>query len=800
MSACSIMTGPGAGTIAACLFFLPMTSGQTACADTIYVPGDYPTIQQAIDACSDGDKVVVSDGNYTGPGNVNLDFDGRLITVRSASGDPNLCIIDCEGNGRGFVFTSRETAEAVVEGLTITAGFADEGGGLFISDASPTIRDCIISNCFGDLHGGGVYINGGLPSFTNCAFLGNITPGEGGGVYGYEGGASPIIGCVFEENEAWGLGGALYSVVDWDVLISQTTFTDNGYGNHGGAVYHGYATLTLDGCTFVGNYVAPAPPSSGGAVYVDGAWLNVANSTFTSNFAREGGAIVANAAILDIADTQFTTNYVYERGGALELIGSIAVLAGCTFLSNMSSASGDGGGAIYHASGDLITTECAFESNMAWRFGGALCNTDGEADVIHCTLTDNFTLTDTDGTDAGGAIANLTDGILTVTGGSFSGNDSADAGGAIANAFNSTLTITGCTLFSNSAAVSGGGGLFNGQSSTADVNDCTFIGNLAFNGGGGAVFGDLGTTIRSSDFMDNSAPLGGAISTSSDPDRIIDNCRFFGNVASIGGAVHQHGGKIVDCVFRHNDALNDGGAVSNSYVQATIVNCAFTANTADGNGGGIHSLDSNPAVKNSTFSGNAAQLGGAMCNTLYSHPTVTNCILWGDEGGEIHDSDGSNAVVTYCDVQGGHAGEGNIDVDPLFIENPDPGPDGIWGTGDDNYGDLHLHSGSPCIDAADNTAVPDGVTTDLDGNPRFVDDPDTEDTGYGEPPIVDMGAYEYQVEESCPADFDDDGDVDTADLLYLLGAWGTPDGDVDSDGDTDTSDLLALLAAWGQCP
>ena len=52
----------------------------------------------------------------------------------------------------------------------------------------------------------------------------------------------------------------------------------------------------------------------------------------------------------------------------------------------------------------------------------------------------------------------------------------------------------------------------------------------------------------------------------------------------------------------------------------------------------------------------------------------------------------------------------------------------------------------------------------------------------------------------CPADFDGDGDVDTADLLHLLGAWGTPDGDVDGDGDTDTADLLALLGAWGQCP
>jgi len=71
--------------------------------------------------------------------------------------------------------------------------------------------------------------------------------------------------------------------------------------------------------------------------------------------------------------------------------------------------------------------------------------------------------------------------------------------------------------------------------------------------------------------------------------------------------------------------------------------------------------------------------------------------------------------------------------------------------------------------------------------------------------IVEAGIDAFMVSQydcgsACPADFDDDGDVDTADLLFLLGAWGTPDGDVDGDGDTDTSDLLDLLAAWGDCP
>ena len=87
-----------------------------------------------------------------------------------------------------------------------------------------------------------------------------------------------------------------------------------------------------------------------------------------------------------------------------------------------------------------------------------------------------------------------------------------------------------------------------------------------------------------------------------------------------------------------------------------------------------------------------------------------------------------------------------------------------------------------------------------------MDDTGTLDTGVPDPPLypqhVDMGAYEFQGTSGipCPADFDDDGDVDTADMLFLLAAWGTPDGDVDGDGDTGTADLLALLAAWGECP
>ena len=93
---------------------------------------------------------------------------------------------------------------------------------------------------------------------------------------------------------------------------------------------------------------------------------------------------------------------------------------------------------------------------------------------------------------------------------------------------------------------------------------------------------------------------------------------------------------------------------------------------------------------------------------------------------------------------------------------------------------------------------------DLDGNPRFADDPATADTGCGVSAVVDMGAYEFQ---GTPAtiklgDIDGDGAVAVPDLLTLLAAWGPAApgcdlADLDVDGLVGRTDLELLLANWG---
>ena len=132
---------------------------------TIRVPTDYPTIQAGIDAAVDRDIVLVADGNYVGPGNKDLDFKGKAITVQSENG-PESCVIDMQGNGRGFYFHSGETKSSVLSGFTITNGRADYGGGIRCS-SEPTITNCIIIGNTAVRSGGGIFVLFGLvPSQT----------------------------------------------------------------------------------------------------------------------------------------------------------------------------------------------------------------------------------------------------------------------------------------------------------------------------------------------------------------------------------------------------------------------------------------------------------------------------------------------------------------------------------------------------------------------------------------------------------------------------------------------------------
>ncbi len=297
----------------------------------------------------------------------------------------------------------------------------------------------------------------------------------------------------------------------------------------------------------------------------------------------------------------------------------------------------------------------------------------------------------------------------------------------------------------------------------------------------------------------------------------VSGNRITGNSASNGGGLRECNGLISHNFISGNTATERGGGLFGC--NGPVTNNLISGNTADYGGGLYSCLNANPGIIKNTITGNAANLeGGAMfdCPT-----TVSNNVIVSNQavsGGGIH----GPSLTSYNNVwdnQGGDyaggaaPGEGDISADPLFLI-PGVRRD-IWLDG--NY---HLLAGSPCIDAGNNAAVA-GAPGDLDGGERFFDDPDTADSGSGAAPVIDIGAYEFRICNSCPGDMNGDGWVSPIDVdvlvsfliphlvdYYWLQAPSGSCGDLDNDGwlspidvATQVSILLphADISYWLQC-
>ncbi|WP_448543410.1 choice-of-anchor Q domain-containing protein [Roseiflexus sp.] len=323
----------------------------------------------------------------------------------------------------------------------------------------------------------------------------------------------------------------------------------------------------------------------------------------------------------------------------------------------------------------------------------------------------------------------------TLTNITFSGNTAAFGGGAYSGNGNPLLTNV---AFTGNSATSGGGGIYLIQSDPL-LTRVSFRGNTAQFGGGIAGFSS-DPTLRRVTFIDNAAQESGGGMYSSDGVPLLLDVTFRGNTAKDGGGMSNWSASspiLINVIFHGNAAsLWGGGMVNRTNSNPTLTNVIFHGNTAQ-SGGGIFTMErSNPTLINVTVSGNTAQVGGGAYNVNnVSNPPATpnlrNVIIWGNEaplGANIHNSGAITPTITFSDVQGcggsgggwqsscGNDGGGNIDADPQFVNAAS--------------GDLRLLFVSPAINAGNNTFIPPGVTTDLNGAARISGS------------VVDMGAYE----------------------------------------------------------
>ncbi|NLX15002.1 MAG: hypothetical protein GXY44_15315 [Phycisphaerales bacterium] len=221
---------------------------------------------------------------------------------------------------------------------------------------------------------------------------------------------------------------------------------------------------------------------------------------------------------------------------------------------------------------------------------------------------------------------------------------------------------------------------------------------------------------------------GGGIYIFEKSNPLIRDCFLLHNMAYYGGGIYcgyDCSPTFYNCQITSNISSNiGGGAYLSSLGVPRFYNCLFAMNESGSTGGALTTFCISPEFVNCTVVNNQAVTCGGIYSGYNSHVKISNSILWSNSGEQIS----GTATVRYSCIQGGRRGVGNISSDPLFV---------------DDDSDWVLRTNSPCIDAGDNAAVPEGIMTDLAGNPRFIDEPNTPNTGIGLPPIVDMGAYEY---------------------------------------------------------
>jgi hypothetical protein len=417
-----------------------------------------------------------------------------------------------------------------------------------------------------------------------------------------------------------------------------------------------------------------------------------------------------------------------------------------------------------------------------------------------------------------------------------------------------TTTLDGFTVIGGNSGKyelrSAGGGI-NIEGGRILLRNCMFIHNCAVYGAAIAMktpnsSGTITSRISKCLFRENraewySGPTGCGAIYLRGYSPIVERCLFFKNEGCTGAGLYCYsfGGWpeneiysnpfIFNCTFRCNHTLGRGAVIeTRGECRVTMMNCILEGNLSDYWGAVLYEdgvfQTSNTSLVNCTILNNiACDKGAIIYSHLFSVSSLSNCIIYGNrdrsgmsESSLIYGNQGNQTVTSSC-IQDDNPNDGyipfggstnnNIDDNPRFVRNPNDGGDG-WGVGDnDDFGDLHLLSNSPCIDAGNNNPVPpdipdldgDANTTeptplDIDMHPRFVNS-DCNGTD-----IVDMGAYEFSY--AYLGDFDNQCDVDFDDLKEIASHWLQKEPLVDiappptGDGIVNFKDFAVLAEHW----
>jgi parallel beta-helix repeat protein len=303
-------------------------------ADTHYVDVNNPTpvapytnwtsaatsIQDAVDAASDGDTVMVADGIYLLSSEISVSTD---ILLKSVNG-PDVTIIDGQGGTNRCL--NLGSSACTISGFTITGGKTSplygaehDGGGIICIDTTPVVTNCTINgNIANNGSGGGMYYG----TASDCTITGNTSHYSGGGTC-----RTIAYDCLIDGNAATnGSGGGMWSGEAYNCVISGNTTTKNGGGMYGG---------TANNCIISNNTAYADHYTGGNQLFGGGVYqTTVSNCKITDNTAEVFGGGMAYST----ANNCVISGNTAARGGGMES----STANNCTITGN--AVIGNGGG------------------------------------------------------------------------------------------------------------------------------------------------------------------------------------------------------------------------------------------------------------------------------------------------------------------------------------------------------------------------------------------------------------------------------------------------------------------------
>lgn len=360
------------------------------------VPGDYASIQQAIDGSFPGDEVVVAPGTYY----ENLDFKGRPILLRSSNGAENTVIHGMHGSDYQPVvfFNYLEQSDSVLDGFTVrngsgyrpsTSSINSYGGGICCLDAQPTLLNMVCEDNKAYL-GGGIYCDDTTVIDTQKIIgftIRNNKAERGGGMC--IGGKSLIEGCVIENNE----GGGLLFKNNMEGTIKDSLIQNNTEGP--GIDCDITGSVLIENNTILNNQ---NEDSEGGGVFATSLeGKTIRHNTIMGNFAKNGGGLFLRRQNLILEDNVIACNHAAGQGGGIKFNqvydGTIARNTICYNIADksVSGGGGEGGGAFFYDCRRLEMYDCLIYKNDAVVSGGAMTFSHGEELVFsNLSLINNY--------------------------------------------------------------------------------------------------------------------------------------------------------------------------------------------------------------------------------------------------------------------------------------------------------------------------------------------------------------------------------------------------------------------------